>query len=125
VSSPTLIRNFVAGGAIAANRIVKFGTADGQVVQAAAATDLLIGVCHQPGGAASGARCDVVLEGVTEVQAGGTITRGTQVTADANGKAVAVTAAAGSNVRVVGTALVSAANDDLIPILLGVGSFQG
>jgi hypothetical protein len=123
--TPTLTRTFTAGGTIGLNRVVIPGAADGAVVQAAAATGALIGVCRQPGGAVSGERCDVDVAGVTEVVAGGTITRGALLTSDANGAVIAATAAAGSNVRVIGIALVSAASGDIIPVLLAPGSFQG
>lgn len=123
--TPTLTRNFVAGGTIGLNRVVIPGSADGAVVQASAATGALIGVCRQPGGAVSGDRCDVDLSGVTEAVAGSTITRGQLLTADANGAVIAATASAGANVRVIGIALTSASAGDIIPVLLAPGSFQG
>lgn len=126
MSVPTLIRNFVAGtGGVGLNRIVKFGAADGEVVNSAAATDAHIGVCIQPGGAAAGARADVAVDGIAEVVAGGTITRGALVTSDANGAAVAAAPSAGSNNRVLGVAQVSAASGDIFPVLLKQGSVQG
>lgn len=126
MSSPGLIRNFVAGsGGVDQYRFVKFGSADGEVVKAAAATDATIGVCVQPGTTASGARADVALTGIAEVYAGGSITRGALVTSDANGAAIAAAASAGSNVRVAGVAMISASSGDIIPVLLEPGSFQG
>lgn len=123
--NPLMTKNFVAGAAIAAHRIVKFGSADGVVVQAAAAGDLLVGVIQQPGGAANGDRCDVDVAGITEVEAGGTIARGTLVTADTDGKAIAAAPAADTNIRVIGVALVTAASGDIIPMLLAPGGIQG
>lgn len=133
--NPTLIKNYTATGTIGDRRIVKFGSNDGEVVQATAATEDLLGVCRQPFGVVSGDRVDVALAGIVEVEAGGNITRGALVTADANGKAVAATrhthtentagayaqnattgAAAADNV--IGRALVSAASGDFFPVLL-------
>ena len=89
-----------AGGAIASFTFVKFGADDDTVLQAAAATDSIIGAVNRiapPGSsAASGDRIDVELTGVADIQLGGTVTRGGLVTSDASGKAIAATASAGS-----------------------------
>ena len=113
MSNPLLTRAFVAEAAILANRIVKVGAADGQVLQAAAAADLSIGVVENVP-PASGERCDVVLAGVAEVTLGGTVARGAAVTADASGRAVA--AAAGN--RAVGVLLASGVVGDVVEVLL-------
>jgi hypothetical protein len=123
--TPTLIKNFIAGAAIAAARIVKLGAADGTVVQGAAVGDSLLGVCVQPGGAGNGERVDVALGGIAEVEAGGAITRGDWLTSDAAGKALSAAPAAGTNNNVIGRAMASAANGDLIPVLLAPGRIQG
>jgi hypothetical protein len=122
---PTLIKQFVAGGAIADRRFVKFGANDDEVVQAAAATDLIVGVSHQPGGVASGERIDVVLSGIAEVDAGGAITRGAKVTSDGNGKAVAAAPAAGANAQVGGIAIRTYANNDVGEVFLSPSVMQG
>lgn len=119
-----LNKNYLAEAAIAANRIVKFGSADGQVLQAAAATDLLVGVCEAVG-PALGERCDVTKVGIADIELGGNVTRGAAVTADANGKGVAAAPAAGSNVRVIGFAEVSGVAGDIIPVLVAPGVMQG
>lgn len=119
-----LDKNYVAEAAIAACRIVKFGSADGQVVQAAAATDSLIGVCEMVG-PALGERCDVIKSGIADVELGGTVTRGAAITADANGKGVAAAPAAGSNARIIGFAEVSGVSGDIIPVLVAPGVMQG
>lgn len=113
-----------AEAAIAAYRIVKFGAADGGYLQAAAATDSLVGVCESIG-PASGERLDVVKVGLADVEFGGAVTRGGPVTADASGKAVAAAPAAGSNVRIIGFAEVSAVAGDIGPILVAPGVMQG
>lgn len=111
--NPLLDKTFVAGGAIAPYRLVKFGSSDTTLLQAAAATDALLGVSGQIG-AASGEVLDVTLVGIGEVEAGDNITRGNQLTSDASGKAVAASA---GNV-VIGKALMSAAAGDILPVLL-------
>lgn len=124
MASTLLNRNYTAGGAIAPFRIVKPGANDGEVLQAAAAADALMGVCESVG-PASGERCDIVKAGIADVEFGGTVTRGSPVTADANGKAVAAAPAAGSNVRIIGFAEVTAAAGDISPILIAPGVMQG
>lgn len=113
MANETLIRNFTATAAIAANRIVKFGSGDGEVVQAAAASDLSIGVCGAVA-PASGERVDVVQAGIAEVEFAGTVARGALVTADANGKGVA----AASTNRAIGIAQVTTAAGDIAPVLI-------
>ncbi|MBP6734408.1 MAG: DUF2190 family protein [Chromatiaceae bacterium] len=111
--NPLLDKTFTAAGTISPYRLVKFGGSDTTLLQAAAASDALIGVAGQIG-AASGEVLDVTLVGIGEVEAGGSITRGNSVTSDANGKAVA---ASDGNV-IIGKALMSAASGDIVPILL-------
>ncbi|MDP2786615.1 MAG: DUF2190 domain-containing protein [Pseudomonadota bacterium] len=120
-----LIKNYTAGGAIAPCRIVKPHTADGQVVQAAAAADLLMGVSVELVAPASGERCDIVKSGVANIEFGGTVTRGGPVTSDASGKAVAAAPVAGSNVRIIGFAEISAVSGDIAPVLIAPGLMQG
>lgn len=122
--TPILTKSYKAGAAVAARRIVKFDAADNQVIQAAAATDLAIGVSEQIG-ADSGAMCDVIVAGIAEVEAAGVIARGALVTANADGKAVAAAPGAGVNNRVVGIALVTAAAGDYIPVLVVPHQIQG
>lgn len=119
-----LSKNYDAGGAISPYRIVKPGAADGAVLQAAAATDFLNGVCGDVG-PASGERVDIIKAGIALVEFGGTVTRGGPVTSDANGKAVAAAPSAGSNVRIIGFAEVSAVNGDISPVLIAPGLMQG
>lgn len=124
MSTPILIKAFTTGSAVTKRRLVKFGSADATVVQAAAATDLIIGASGDLD-AASGARVSVVVAGIADVEAGGNITRGALVTAGADGKAVAAAPAAGVNNRVAGVAMVSAASGDIIPVLLAPQQIQG
>lgn len=121
---PGFTKTFVAGGAIPKRRFVKF-SADGVVVLAAAAADLIIGVSDMSADVANGERIDVRMSGVAEVDAGGACTRGQLVTSDANGKAVDVAPAAGANVRSAGFPIVSAVNGDIVDVFLAPSRPQG
>ena len=115
----------LAGEDIAPNLIVKIGSADQTVVKAAAATDKPIGVSVQSITAASGSRADVVVGGVYEIKAGGTISRGDRITSDASGKAVAAAPAAGTNNGIIGFALEAAVSGDLVAVLISPQTYQG
>lgn len=123
MSNPILIKNYLAGDGVAAYRIVAF-SADNTVVQAAAATDAMIGVSDNLA-KLTGERVDITLSGLAEVMFGGTVARGALVTSDADGKAVAAAPAAGVNNRVIGVAMVAAVSGDIAPILIQPGSLQG
>jgi len=119
-----------AGAAIAKRRILKFGANDENMVQAAAATDLLIGVSDDAGDipAPSGSnvyRVDVIDSGIVHVDCGGTVALGAFVTSDANGKAVAAAPAAGANVNIIGQALSAGVNNSIISIHIVKGVIQG
>lgn len=86
------------------NRIVVFGASDDTVTLATGAAALLAGVTMELAVQFVGERVDVVHEGFADVEAGAAYARGSLLTADATGRAVA--AVAGN--RVVGMALVSA-----------------
>lgn len=118
--SELLLKNYVAGAAVAKHRIVKFHSVDGAVVAAAAATDLSIGVSAELD-AASGERVDVVKSGITLVEFGGTVTRGDPLTSDASGKAVAAAPAAGVRNRIIGFAEQSAVSGDIAFLLIAPG----
>lgn len=124
MANTLLNRNYIAEAAISPYRIVKFGAADGQVLQAAAATDLLVGVCESVGPAIN-ERCDVVKSGIADVELGGTVARGGPITADATGKGVAAAPGAGLNVRIIGFAEVSGVAGDIVPVLIAPGVMQG
>lgn len=126
MTTPTLIRNFTAGaGGVRQYRIVKFGAADGEVVEATDVADDIVGVSCQPGTAAQGQRVDIVLDGIAEAIAGGVITRGAPVTTNGAGAAVAAAPAAGVNNNIVGRAMVTTASGDIFTVLLKQGRIQG
>ena len=129
MGKPTLIENFVAEATVSPYRIVKAGSTDDKVLQAAANTDALFGVSNNLGGDL-GKRCDIITSGVADVEYGGAVTRGDFLTADANGEAISVTrhthtentaaaytqnatTQAGSGVRVIGVARVSGVAGDI------------
>lgn len=116
------LKTFYAEAAVAKHRIVKHGAADNGAVQAAAATDLSIGVSDSIG-AASGEPFDVIVDGIATVEYGGNVTRGGLLTADADGKAVA--AAAGAGVRVIGVAMVSGVSGDLGSVRIAPAGLPG
>lgn len=114
--------NKAASGSVTQYFIAKL-TSDTQAALAAAATDKLAGVFLNS--AATTERCDVQTEGVAEVKAGGSVTVGDLLTSDASGQAITATASAGSNVRVIGFALMGASSGDIFKVKLAPGSFQG
>ncbi len=123
--NPGLVTNHTADAAIAAYRIVKFGAADGNIAQAAAAADLSIGVTDRIAAAVGGDRIDVVRSGIAEVQYGAAVTRGQKLTSDANGKAIPAAPAAGANAQVIGTAEVSGVLDDIGSVFIAPSVMQG
>lgn len=124
MNNPTLIKNYIAGGTINPYRIVKWHSADGQVVQGAAVGDALMGVTGRFG-AASGERLDVVRAGIAEVEYGGSVTRGQPLTSNGDGKAVAAAPSAGVNNRIIGFAEVSGVSGDIGSVQVLPGMIQG
>lgn len=121
--NPLQPKSFVAGGAITGKRIVKVGAADDAVLQATASTEALLGVAYED--AASGARVEVDLLGLSTVKLGGTVARGDLLTSDANGKAVAIGAVGGTNYNSIGRAMASGVVDDEIEVMLVPSRPQG
>ncbi|MCQ9378813.1 DUF2190 family protein [Methyloversatilis sp. XJ19-49] len=113
-----LQKTLIAGAAVNPNRIVKFGSADTQAVQAAAATDKSMGVSDNLG-AASGETFDVIVDGIALVKYGGNVAAGDLLTSDANGQAIATTTA--SN-RVIGIAMLSGVSGDIGSVRIAPGS---
>lgn len=119
-----LAKTFYADAAITKHRIIAAGSADNYATPATAATSKSIGVSDALG-AAVGEPFDVILDGIATVEYGGTVTRGDLLTSDANGKAIVAAPAAGSNVRVIGVAMVSGVSGDLGAVNIQLGSMQG
>jgi len=102
---PTFIRAYETSAAVAGCRIVKFSDAasSNKVAQADSTTSASLGVSDAMG-ADIGGMCDVHRGGLVSVELGGTVTAGAPLTADADGKAIAAVAAAGTTIRVIGLA---------------------
>lgn len=124
MSNPGLTKNYLAEGAISAYRFVKVGANDYGALQAAAATDKIIGISTEID-AASGERVDVVHEGIAFLKLGGTVARGDPLTSDASGQGVVANPATGVNNRIGGFAVISGVNGDVIPVKLALGMMQG
>lgn len=93
-------------------RLLTFGTKEGDVKLATAATDPVIGV-SQYIGAVQGTVIDVNIDNHGQVQLGGTVNRGDELTAGADGKAVK----AASGNKIFGMALQDGVADDVINFL--------
>lgn len=122
--NPILTKSYLAEAAIAACRIVKFGTGDGVVIQAAAAADASIGISEQIA-SDSGDRVDVIHSGIGFLEMAGVVARGGPITSDTVGRGVAAAPATGANARVIGFALVTSASGDIIPVQLAPHIMQG
>lgn len=120
--SRNTILPFIASAAILGRRFVKHGAADGTAVQAAAATDALVGV-SDPMGAPAGGVCDVHIDGEGVVEFGGPVTRGDRLTADAEGRAIKADPAAGASAEVGAFALVSGVLGDFGQVHIGRSTY--
>lgn len=89
-----LIKTYSAGAAANPYRIAKFGADNSHAVQAAAATDALLGVINELPATAAEQSLDIVLAGIAELELGGSVGRGGPVTSDSVGRGVAATPAA-------------------------------
>jgi hypothetical protein len=124
MNTPTLTKNYTAEAAVTKYRIVKRGATDGSVLQGAAVTDKLMGVCAELDLAIT-ERGDIHVAGVALVEYGGTVTRGDPLTSDASGKAVVAAPAAGANNRLIGFAEVSGVSGDIGSVQIAPGFMQG
>lgn len=119
-----LDKEFEAGAAAVVKwRIAKRDTADDLVIHGAAVGDSLLGVIQH--NAAIGEQVRLRLAGISDVELGGTVTQGDQLTSDANGKAVKAAPAAGVNNRVIGIAMISGVVGDIGSVLIQPGQIQG
>ncbi len=119
-----LEKNFTAGAAIPAYRLVQFSAAD-TVILAAAATNVLMGV-NDDVAPASGERTDIIMAGICLIEAGAAFAINARITSDATGRAVAAAPATGVNNNCIGYAMEAAvAAGDLIRVLIAPHSFQG
>lgn len=119
------IKPFSVETAITRYRAVKNGTVTGAVIPVTAATDLVVGFAIEDG--IAGENRGIAMEGGHIYgEAGAAITAQADLMIDAVGRVIAWTAAAGTNVALVGRALEAAgAAGDVIPMLYIRGSKQG
>lgn len=124
MSNPSM-KSMIAEAAILPRRVVKFGAADGQVVQSAAAGDAHVGI-SDIGQDTANARVDVVVSDITFAEVGAAVTRGALLSCDSAGRVIVAAAAAGTNVRTIGIAMAAAAGvGEQIPVFVVPGTFQG
>lgn len=116
MAQPSHIKTFIAAAAIAGRKLVTFGTGK-TVVEATAATDPIIGIAEQIGSSDNG-RVDVIINGIAEAVAGGNITRGNVLTADATGNVVV---SAQATDRIIGIAMDDAVAGDVVDVLIAQG----
>lgn len=93
--------------------IAKPGATDELYTVATAATENLVGVWQETQ-ATAGARCKLMITGISSVLLGGTVTRGDYITSDANAKGVK--AVIGNNV--IGFCTKSGVSGDIVPVVL-------
>ena len=111
--NPTLIKTFVADGAISKDRFVTLAVGGG-VSQASSSSAYILGTTDRLG-AADQDKVDVILQGIAEVEAGESITAPAAITVNASGQAVVAT----SGAQVAGLAITSAAAGEVVSVLLG------
>jgi len=115
-SNQGLQKAYVASGAIPAYSAVKAGATANTVALATAATDKIIGAVGELP-VVDLERVDVILDGIADLRAGGTIAAGDLLTAAAGGAVVAAT----TGDRTIGMALAAAVSGDRLPVLLNQG----
>jgi len=102
-----------ATAAVSAFRFVKRGTADDEIAESDA-NEVVVGI--GPDYALSAAEMGFYASGgVSQVQCGGTVTRGDRLKADADGKAVTIASSGTTIQNVGGIALRSGVDGDVIP----------
>lgn len=115
-----LTKNRTAGGAITARRFVTEGAADLVAVMASANTNPIIGISDEAHDVAINERVDIHHVGIAALELGGTVVRGQYLTADSQGRGIAVTGPLmqTGRVRIGAKALVSGVSGDHIQVLV-------
>lgn len=114
---PGLITTKRAAAAIAARRILIHAATANQVQQAAGGSALLVGVSTDIA-SDSGEPVDVIRSGLAPVLYGGTVTQGAPLTADSQGRAVAVTLPVAEDTYILGFAEVAGVSGDIGSIFI-------
>ena len=113
----------IAGGTIAARRLVKLDTTAGQVVACSAITDVAIGVSLHS--ASSGQTVEIQTSGVAEIEASDAVALGAEVMPTAAGAGKCVTAA-GATARSCGLAeTISSADGEFIRARINLPNLKG
>jgi hypothetical protein len=94
------------------------------VLQASAATDKILGVTTEIQSVA-GDICDVQVDGIVFIRAGGTIAAGDFLTSDASGNAVVAAPSVGVNNRIAAQALDAAVAGDIFRAAVRLMTYQG
>lgn len=126
MSAPVQILSFEASAATTAYRIAQFSEAatTSRVALASASTQPLVGVFGQVAHDA-GDMADVCVAGECDVEAGGTITTGALLTADAQGRAIVLAPpGAGITARIIGIATMPGVVGDRIKMVLAQSSMR-
>lgn len=108
-----MIKAYRAEAAIEGHRLITFGTEEGDVKMTAAKTDIVIGASNYIGSEAD-RTIDVDHGRRVEIQLAGTVARGDDLAAAADGKA----AKAASGDKVVAVALNDGVENDIISVLM-------
>ena len=111
-----LIKTYLADAPIEGSRIVKAGSADGHVAMASNLNDPILGISDLLGNRPD-MRVDVVHSQITDLKLGGNVSYGARLTTDANGQGIQIVAS-NAGASVVGKALQSGINGDIIPVLI-------
>lgn len=112
-SKPLIVSTYEQETAVAANRLVKMGTAANEVVEATAGTDQIIGVSVDAATDTVDDEVGVVMLGIYKVSMSAAVTKGAAVTATTAGQGVTTTT---DNNYCIGYALATGtAANDLIP----------
>lgn len=112
-----LDKGFKAAAAVTKFRAVKGTGNDGEVTPVTATTDIVLGVAQYSVSAGELAKkkdVSVRMDGISEMECGGTIQQGALVTITATGTIVA----GATGTRVIGTALADGASGTRIPVAL-------
>lgn len=110
--NPTLIKTFIADGAIRSERFVVLSD-EGRVTQASSPSQYIIGTADRLIANDRDA-LDVVLDGIVEVEAGENLTAPVLVTSDSKGQAVAAT----SGDQIAGLAITDGVLGEFVSIIL-------
>ena len=117
-------KSFTADVAFTGRELAAFGGADYHAVPAAGPNVPLIGVADSLA-VPQGWQVDVQQTQWGEAIAGGTITRGDKLMADASGHAVTAVKQAGATVYTAGIAQISAVAGDVFPFLIVLDRIDG